>query len=303
MNICITGAGGLIGRSLISRLSMLDDVVITGFDRIPKPEGISIPWLKGDLQNPDDCKHLVDGQDVVYHFAHTNSPLTSDRDMAQDAFLNLVPTLNLLKAIEETKRMPHFVYPSSGGAIYGVSKTGKRFREDDHCYPLSSYGIQKLMIEHYIRLAAHRHILTGIVFRISNAYGWLLPPDRPQGFIGTALTRVFTNQPIRLIGNTENVRDYIHIDDILDALLLALSYRHEFEVYNIGTGVGVSVIDVVKLIERILGRSVAQVVESSESANLLPSWSILDPTKAQDQLGWRSKIGLEEGIKKCLIWG
>lgn len=301
MNVCITGAGGLIGRSFIKRLSTMDGLVVTGFDRNPQPEGISIRWLQGDLQNLDDCYRVVEGQDVIYHFAHTNSPLTSDQDMVQDAFLNLVPTLNLLKVIEKTKLTPHFVYPSSGGAVYGVSKSGERFKEEDPCFPLNSYGVQKLMTEHYIRLAAHRRILTGTVFRISNAYGWLLPPDRQQGFIGTALTRVLTEQPIRLFGNPANVRDYVHIDDVIDAFLIALVNRHEFEIYNIGTGVGTSVNEIVNLIEKILSKSVARVVEKSEFAYHLPNWNILDPTKAQSQLGWQSKIGIEEGIKKCSI--
>ena len=298
MNVCITGAGGLIGQSLIERLSSFPDMVVTGFDRIPRPEGMAIRWLQGDLQSSDDSHYAVDGQDIIYHLAHTNSPLTSDKDTAQDVYLNLVPMLNLLKSIEETRQKPLLVYPSSGGAVYGVSKSGDQFKEDDPCIPLSSYGIQKLIAEHYIRLAVYHGYLNAIVFRISNAYGWLLPPDRPQGLIGTAVTRVFTNQPIRLFGNMKNVRDYIHIDDIVRALQLALSYRKEFEIFNIGTGVGTSVDDVVELIEKISGRSLVQIFENTESARLLSNWCVVDPTKIQNQWGWQSEIGLEDGIKK-----
>jgi len=300
MNVCIIGAGGLIGKSLIQSLLQFDGLTITGFGNAPAPDDISIRWIQGDLQRADDCARAVEGQDIIYHLAHTNSPLTSDQDMSQDTLSNLVPTLKLLKAVEEAKRKPHLIYPSSGGAIYGVSKNGKLFNEDDPCLPLNSYGIQKLVIEHYIRLAAHRQILTSTVFRISNAYGWLLPPDRPQGFIGTAITRVLMGQPVRLVGNVENVRDYVHIDDIINALQIPLTHCSDFEVYNIGSGVGTSVIGVVNLIEKILGRSIARVIEDIETARYLPNWCILDTRKAYDRFGWFSKVSLEEGITRML---
>jgi UDP-glucose 4-epimerase len=303
MKVCITGAGGLIGQSLIKHLSSIPDLVITGFDRIPRPESMAIQWVQGDLQNPDDCHYAVDGQDIIYHFAHSHTPLTSDKDTAQDIYANLVPMLNLLKSIEEAKQKPLLVYPSSGGAVYGVSKSYDRFTEDASCLPLSSYGIQKLIAEHYIRLAVYHGYLNAVVFRISNAYGWLLPPDRPQGFIGTAVTRVLTNQPIRLFGNIKNVRDYVHIDDIIRALEFALSYRQEYEIYNVGTGIGTSVEDVVLLIEKITGRALSRVFEDPESAHLLTDWCVIDPTKIQNQWGWKSKIGLEDGIKKMFELG
>lgn len=300
MNVCIIGAGGLIGKSLIERLLQFDGLTITGFSRAPEPHNMSIRWIQGDLQQPDDCARAVEGQDIIYHLAHTNSPLTSDQDISQDTLLNLVPTLELLKAIEKAKRTPHFIYPSSGGAIYGVSKNGEIFNEDDPCLPLNSYGIQKLVIEHYIRLAAHRQILTSTVFRISNAYGWLLPPNRPQGFIGTAITRVLIGQPVRLVGNVENVRDYIHFDDIIDGLQIPLTHRRDFEIYNIGSGVGTSVIGVVTLIEKILGTSIVRVVENIETARYLPNWCVLNTQKAYNNFGWSSKISLEEGITRML---
>jgi len=300
MKICIIGASGLIGMSLIQRLINQSDVEITAFDRIPPPAGLPVHWLQGNLQNTDDCARLVKDQDLIFHLAHTNTPLTSDQDMVQDTVDNLLPTLKLLKAIEKERYVPHFIYPSSGGAIYGVSESRTRFKESDPCIPVSSYGIQKLVAEHYIRLAAHRGILTAAVLRIANAYGWLLPPDRSQGFIGTAVTRVLHDQPIRIFGNPENVRDYVHINDILDAIILAAMQRRHFEIYNIGTGVGTSVAGIVQIIEKILGRSVERTNVDLESAQLLNNWCILDSEKAYRELAWRSKISIEDGVSGLL---
>lgn len=303
MNVCITGAGGLIGRSLIAKLITRPDIKITGFDIIPTPENIHIRWLQGNLQHLEDCNRLVKNQDIIIHLAHTNSPLTSDQNVVEDVRLNLIPTLNLLKAIKLTGEKPHFIYPSSGGAVYGASMSKQRFTEDDCCLPMNSYGIQKLAAEHYIRVATLHGEITATVFRIANAYGWLLPPNRTQGFIGTAITRVLTGKPVRLFGNPENVRDYIHIDDIVDAILLSLSQYKVFDCYNVGTGIGTSVIEVIEIIERLVGHTIDQVFEVSEFSNFLPDEFVLDTQKIQTKFGWQSRVSLEEGIQRMLNLG
>lgn len=207
MRICITGASGLIGRSLLAHLSEKHDVVVTALTRtLPAfPEtyasGQHIHWMRADLNSIRDCEASVKDQDIVIHLAHTNSPLTSDRDMPSDALLNLVPTLNLLQAIRRTGHRPRVIYPSSGGGVYGAPRDQTPFNEDHCCVPGGSYGIQKLTIEHYLRLHAERGYLTASVLRIANAYGWLIGPERQQGFIGTALDRVLNGRPIRILGN------------------------------------------------------------------------------------------------------
>src|SRR5437867_11884057 len=108
MKICVIGAHGFMGMSLIGRLRSQSDIEITAFDRVPPPVDIPIRWLQGDLQNTEYCMRLVKDQDVIFHLAHTNTPLTSDQDMVQDTLLNLVPTLKLLKAIERERHVPHF---------------------------------------------------------------------------------------------------------------------------------------------------------------------------------------------------
>jgi len=303
MKICVIGASGLIGKSLIERLTTLPDTEITAFDRIPAQVGTAVRWIQGDLQNLEDCLNLVRDQDVIFHLAHTNSPLTSDIDLVQDSMLNLIPTLKLLKAIEIEGGVPHLIYPSSGGAIYGTSETGICFKEDDPCLPLNSYGIQKLIAEHYIRLVAHRGIITATVFRIANAYGWLLPPDRPQGLIGTAVTRFLTGQPIRLFGNPANVRDYIHITSIIDAFLRAMQHRQTYNMYNIGTGIGTSVEEVIEIIERVMAQTIERIIENIEFSKFLPNWCVLDAGKAYRDLGWRSSIEIELGISELIEKG
>jgi UDP-glucose 4-epimerase len=303
MKVGITGARGLLGRSLLQRLGALAGVEVKALVRgtappVPAPDNVQ--WMIADLARPEDCATFVEDLDVIVHFAHKNSPLTSEADWSRDVDLNLLPTLNLLTAIGRAGRRPHVVYPSSGGAVYGLSPDHVPFREENVCAPENSYGIQKLAAEHYLRIMSERKLLTATVLRIGNAYGWILPPQRLQGFIGTAVHRVLHHQPIRVVGNPENVRDYVHVDDICNAMLAALSRRIGCEVFNIGTGVGTSVSEILAVLERLCGRSLEVSFESILGADRLPPWCVLDGRRAAAGLGWRAVISLEQGIQRML---
>lgn len=304
MRIGITGAGGLLGKSLVARLCAEPDVAIRGLAR-HAPNNASmdsrIEWQIGDLVDVHACAAFVTGLDVVFHLAHSNSPLTSDGDWAGDAQANLLPTLNLLAAIETAGTRPLCIYPSSGGAIYGPTEEQIPFAETAPCRPGNSYGIQKLMIEHYLRVFAERGLLDATVLRIGNAYGWLLAPERMQGFIGTAINRIRMGQPVRLVGDPNNVRDYVHTDDVIAALVRALHHRNGYDVFNIGTGQGTSVSDILAILAAQLGRPIATEQAPLRGAGLLPSWSVLDIRKAAAGLGWHPRVPLSEGIARMLV--
>jgi len=209
--IGITGAAGFIG-SYLSRY-LLDRCCgsIRQLVRASSPPAASgAEALQGDLLCPADCERFVAGLDVIYYLAHVNSPVNSDVDPAQDASANLIPFLNLLHAVQRAGTKPHIVYFSSGGAVY-KSRPNAKYRETDHCAPCSSYGIQKLAAEQYLRMAAEKGRLTSVVLRVANAYGTLLPRYRLQGLIGVAVNNVLHGQPVRLFGSAANVRDYVHL--------------------------------------------------------------------------------------------
>lgn len=306
MKLCVIGASGLMGRSLVARLADDKDLRITATSRntpaARRPPGTEggVQWLRADLNSPADCERVVADQDAILHLAHTHTPLTSDANMASDAALNLIPTLNLLQAIKESGRVSHLIYPSSGGSVYGETRSNDPFTEQSACVPVSSYGLQKLAAEQYIRLHAERGYLTASVLRIANAYGWFHSLDRGQGLIGNAVQRALNRMPIAIIGNPDNVRDYIHIDDVFRAFRACLTRRVGFEVFNIGTGVGSSVLEVVSVIERLTGTTAGRSLEANERTRLLVGRCVLDSGKARRELGWRYRIGLEDGIKAML---
>lgn len=301
----ITGASGFLGSALLQHFTAANSGIgkVYALNRTLHADHLLdlpvVKWVQGDLVSPYDCASFVEPVDVIVHLAGVNTPLTSDAHLASDASSNIVPTLTLLQAIREVGRRPHVIFASSGGALYRPSSDRRSFRETDPAEPTSSYGIQKLAIEHYLRVAAEQGWLTATVLRIGNPYGVLLPPERRQGFIGVALNQLLHGRPIRLFGNEENVRDYVHLDDMCRMFKLAALRATGFDVYNLGSGLGHSVAQLIELLERIIGERIEVVREApSEDAERLPRWVVLDISKAGAEFGWSPGVSLEDGLRR-----
>ncbi|HUI80838.1 MAG TPA: NAD-dependent epimerase/dehydratase family protein [Bryobacteraceae bacterium] len=301
MAIGIAGSTGFIGSYLSRRVASKGCGSLRLLARntadFHGPEQAEI--FHGDLLSRSDCERFAESLTLIYYLAHKNTPLDSDLDLPSDALVNLVPLLNLLDAIRRLETKPHLVYFSSGGAVYERAKDFVPYRETDRCSPISSYGIQKLAAEQYLRLASEKGFLTATVLRVGNAYGTLLSQYRMQGLIGVALNSVVHDKPIRLFGNPENVRDYIHLEDISDAAMHASIPKQPFTVFNVGTGVGHSVLDVLRVIEECHGRPV-KFQTDPRIGSALTDWVVLNNEKAKAELGWCPKVDLDSGIREML---
>jgi UDP-glucose 4-epimerase len=303
MKVAVTGGSGFLGSSLTTYLAERGHEVRSLARTLPPIDakgGATVTWLQGDLASPHDAAALVADADAIVHLAWTNTPLTSNAHLPSDASANLLPTLTLLEAVRASEAGPQVVFASSGGAVYGAARERRPFGEDDPCRPQSSYGIQKLTTEHFLRMAAEHRWLTATALRIGNPYGVPLPPERLQGFIGTAVAQFLAGERIRIFGNRANVRDFVHIIDVCRAVELSLTSRESFDVFNIGSGTGHSVDDVLRLVEALIGRPLDVRTESSAAADDLPSWVVLDVCKARDLLGWVPEINLEEGLARLI---
>lgn len=302
MKIGITGATGFLGSYLLKYLVSLKKYELYSLSRTISSEKIknfdSVVWIEGDLSSNKICADFVKNLDLIIHLAHTNTPLTSNRDVSSDTLLNLVPTLNLLQAVRDYGASPHIIYASSGGAIYKPSLNCQSFKESDPCEPSSSYGIQKLTVENYLRLSAEQNWLTATCLRIGNPYGVLLPSERMQGLIGVALNKTLNRQPVKIYGDPNNVRDYIHLEDMCRMFELVIHQQSSFEVYNVGSGTGYSVNQILDLIEKFTGiLMIKEIWQANQTTNQLPSWTVLDIKKSYENLAWEPLIKLEQGLK------
>ena len=298
--IGVTGASGFMGSILVGRLADLQDLELRALTRTitpALPHDPRIEWTQGDLASYRDCASFVAGLDAIVHLAHTNTPLTSNKDLPSDAAMNIIPTATLLQAIRDGGTAPHVVYVSTGGALYR-GKGRRPVSEQSPVEPTTSYGIQKLMGEQYLRLAAREGWITATVLRIGNPYGVLLPPERLQGFIGVALAQILERRPVRVFGDPGNVRDYVHLDDVMRIFELAVTCRQGYEVYNVGSGEGRSVRDVLALLHQFSGIETEVIYEPpTEDSRRLPPWIVLDVGKAWRELRWRPEVEFEQGLR------
>ena len=303
VKIGVIGATGLIGSALIGHLESRSLGALRVFLRSSSQSisatGPAVEECRGELSSLDDCERFVDGLSVIYYLAHRNTPVVSDIDLPNDFLLNSVPLLNVIQSVRRRGSKPHVVYFSSGGAIYGNRADRTPFVETDPPRPTSSYGIQKLMAEQYLRLATDQGALTATVLRIGNAYGGLLASERLQGLIGVAVNNTLQGQPVRVFGNVANIRDYIHLDDICRIAERVIQPVEPFSVFNVGSQKGYSVDDVLDLIERHGGRPVhRQIVTDPALGAWMPSWCVLDVDRAKSVLSWTPQIGLSDGIAR-----
>lgn len=299
--IGVTGASGFMGSILIGRLVDRPDIEVRALTRTLSSTPVAfhehVAWMQGDLTSRLDCATFVDGLDVIVHLAHTNTPFTSNKDLPSDAAMNVIPTVTLLQAIREAGTRPHVVYASTGGALYRAE--GHRpFHEDSPVEPTTSYGVQKLMGEHYLRLAVQEGWLTATSLRIGNPYGVLLPAERQQGFIGVALSRLLEGRPVRVFGDPDNVRDYIHLDDVMRMFELMLERHDGWNLYNVGSGEGRTVREVLVLLQEFSGVAADIRYEPlTADSRRLPAWVVLDSSKARLEVGWEPRIAFEDGLR------
>jgi UDP-glucose 4-epimerase len=303
LRVGVTGATGFLGTALVDRLRDRPGVAITALTRTIRSSQVdeSVTWVRGDLTSPVDADAFVRDLDVVVHLAGSSSPLTSNAHLQADVLGNLLPTLSLIQAIRERGRPLHVVFASSGGAVYAAPARPEAVDEDAPTAPTSSYGIQKLASEEYFRMASDHGWLTATVLRIGNPYGVLLPAERLQGFIGVAINRLAQGERVRLFGDTRNVRDYVHLDDVITLFERVLQTGEPFSIYNVGSGEGHSVDEILSTIATILGRDVS--VERSAVAGEprdLPPWIVLDAGKARRELDWKPSVGFAEGLERLL---
>lgn len=299
MIVGITGANGFLGRYLTQYLTAAGyEVLASVRSEVAKEyfKSKNVNVHVGDLQIRKNCDEFTEQVDCLIHLAHSSFPLSGKDNTVEEIVKNISPSLHLLESIRQSRKKVRLIYASSGGTVYS-SRIQEHYKESDPCDPHSTYGIQKYTIENYILHYAQVYGLEHIILRLSNPYGVLLDPQRKQGLIGVALSRILKGEPIQVYGDPCNVRDYVHLDDMGRAFERAIVTDNTCEIYNIGSGVGYSVDDVLSKLESFIGMQVRrEYIENSTTTNLC-KWSVLNIDKAKETLGWVPSISLDTGLK------
>jgi UDP-glucose 4-epimerase len=296
----VLGGAGFIGSHLAEALAR-DGHRVRIFDR---PHVDRLPQLQrfelftGDFLNPQALAPAIAGAEVVFHLISTTLPKNSNDNPAYDVESNVLGTLRLLELCRSHK-VRKLVFVSSGGTVYGPPRSTP-VREDHPTDPICSYGVHKLMVEKYLQLEHHLHGLDYSVVRPPNLYGPRQRLDTAQGAVAVFLDRVLRGEPIEIWGDGSVVRDYIYIADAVEALVKASRFKGEPRVFNLGSGRGTSLKELVAEIEKLVGKPV--MVNYSAARALDVPVNVLDASAAARHLGWRASTPLAEGLRRTYDW-
>lgn len=298
----ILGGCGFIGRHVALALARQGHEVVIA-DRLepgflfPADVAPRISWQRLEFASAD-WDALVAEAAVVHHYAWTSIPASANNNPFGDLTANVGGTLALLEALRR-RGCGRIVFPSSGGTVYGRLKQVP-VPEDHPLAPITAYGAGKAAAEIYLGLFRGLHGVDCRIARISNPYGAGQDVARGQGAVTTFLHCALHNRPIVIWGNGEVVRDYVHITDVASAMVALASepLPDDVHVFNIGSGVGASLNEVITEIEKCLNRRL-DVRRERERKFDVPV-SVLDVSRAWKVLGWSPRLSLREGILQTL---
>lgn len=303
--VCVIGGGGFLGRAVVAELlARRRRVLVLGraeTPALPLPAGAEYRQ-----NNPHDETHTALQQalteaDEVVDLAYATVPQSSFQDPVHDLLANVPGTVRLFE-LAATLPLRKFVWVSSGGAVYG--RTGATPLPEDHpTAPISPYGITKLTLEKYAHLYFESRGLPVVCVRPSNAFG---PGQRPysgQGFVATAIASVLDGRELVLYGEQGTVRDYLYVSDLARGIVAALEHGRPGQVYNLGSGRGLSN-------RQVLDALVPLAAEAGYDLRLkiMPArpfdapYNVLDSAKLRADTGWAPEISFERALPPTWQW-
>jgi len=291
LKIIVTGGCGFIGSNLVERL-VKDGYSVVVFDNLHTGNLENIKGLDVEFFNESYSKltDLVPEADVVFHLGiPSSSPMYKENPRLVGEAIN-----DAIEIFEYAKKTGCKVVYASSSSIYNGNKIP--YREDMPIYVTDFYTECRYAIE---RLAKLYNILYGVKsvgLRFFSIYG---PKERYKGryanIVSQFLWAMQKDEPPIIFGDGTQTRDFTHVYDVVDALILAWKKNFECEIFNVGTGVAHSFNEVVELINKILGKNIKPVYKPNPIKNYVYH-TLADTTKAEKMLGFKAKISLEEGL-------
>jgi nucleoside-diphosphate-sugar epimerase len=306
----VTGGAGFIGSHITDRLlnegfnvTVIDNLETGSLEKIASHQNKKeFRFIKGDIRDFNMVKETMKDVDVVFHEAALASVTVSVKDPILTNEINVTGTLNLLKASSDFG-VKRFVYASSA-AVYGDTPSPQK-REDMTLNPRSPYGISKLAAENYVKIFYKLYGLETVSLRYFNVYG---PRQRFDlecaygGVITIFTNRVLRNMPPIVFGDGEQTRDFVYIEDVVEANMLALKSKNAAgEAFNIGTGLSTSVNQVAEALKEITGKNdLKNIYASPRPADGRHGYA--DISKAQSILEFHPKVSIKKGLTGLVDW-
>jgi UDP-glucose 4-epimerase len=291
--VLVTGGAGFIGSHVAEGLAARgEDVVVlddlSSGKRENLPDGVEL--VEGDIREPLAELFAKVQPTTCYHLAAQIDVRVSVARPDHDAEINVLGTVNLLQAALEhgTK----IVFSSTGGAIYGECE--RPASEEAPRMPIAPYGTAKLAAEEYLATYNRLYGTKHVSLRYGNVYGPRQDPHGEAGVVAIFFNKLRDGETPLVFGDGSQTRDYVYVGDVVRATLAAA--EREGGVYNVGTGRETSVVELLELCQRIAGTSFEPELAPPRPGEL--QRSVLDPSRAVDELSWRPERSLDEGLRE-----
>jgi UDP-glucose 4-epimerase len=296
----VLGGGGFIGRAVIRALEE-EGAVVRGFGRpgLFGAPSTAQPWMTGDFQDRLALARAVEGCEIVFHLLGGSTPESSNAAMTSDLQASVSATVDLLE-ICLAEGVRKIIFASSGGTVYGIPKTVP-ITEQSPTDPISAYGVNKLCAEKYLQLYHFLHGMEHVTLRVSNPFGPYQNPWRRQGLIATTLMKMISGEPIEIWGDGSVTRDYVYIADVAKAFVKAACYNGPQQIFNVGSGVGLTVNEVVERTARALKITKPIIFYKSARPVDVPV-NILDIALASQELQWQPCTDWAAAIGATIAW-
>jgi UDP-glucuronate 4-epimerase len=307
-HVLVTGGAGFIGSHLVD--SLLRDgfrvTVIDNFDPFygrdlklaniaPHRDYAAWRLIEGDIRDASLLASVSDDIDLIVHLAAAAGVRPSIADPVRYQEINVGGTQNLLE-LARARGIRQFVFGSSS-SVYGVNPRVP-WSEDDHMLPISPYASTKISGELLGHVYTHLHGIRFIALRLFTVYG---PRQRPDLAINKFTKLMLAGQPIPLFGDGSTRRDYTYVGDIVAGLRAAMGYdRTPFEIMNLGNNHAVSLMELVRELEGVLGVTAVIDRRPEQPGDVSQTWANIE--KAKRLLGYEPATTFTEGLRQFALW-
>ena len=306
-NCLVTGGAGFIGSHVTTRLVTLGhrvrvvDDLSTGKESNLGPVAGDIEFVRGDVCDPEVCRSAVAGIDVVFHLAALASVPASLLDPWACHAANVNGTMRLLEACARAK-VQRVVY-SSSSAVYGDTEIAAK-AEAAEPEPRSPYAASKLAGEQYVMAFARAGVLEGVALRYFNVFGPRQTPGSAYAaVVPNFLQAALEQRPALIYGDGQQTRDFIYVDNVVDANLLAATGPAAAVngwVVNVGAGRRTSLLDLIDAIGGVVGRRLGYAMHPARAGDVRDSLACME--RARRVLRFESRVSLEEGLRHTWSW-
>jgi len=296
--VVVTGGAGFIGSHIAWELVKDNDVVIIDNLYTGKEENVppGAKLVKADIRNYGSITELIGNADYVFHEAAQVSVVESIRDPVFTEGVNVLGTLNILKALLEGHGKLIF---ASSAAVYG-DNPNLPLRETERPRPLSPYGVTKATAEEYLRVYHELYGLPIVALRYFNVFGPRQGLNQYAGVISIFINRALKNEPLVIFGDGKQTRDFIYVKDVVRANILAAeSRRANGRVFNVASGRQTTVLELARKVIEIVGANSPIVFDKPRPGDIRHSLADIGEIK---RLGFEPEWSLEEGLKKTVEW-